>query len=66
MERILGHYEREHNHLIRIANVPFTCLLAGSQKQMQDMVSQKIDPREIVCKNIYKIFITHVSLIGTS
>jgi hypothetical protein len=30
------------------------------------MVSQKIDPREIVCKNIYKIFITHISLIGTS
>jgi hypothetical protein len=66
MERILGHYEREHNHLIGIANVPFTRLSAGSRKQMQDMVSQKIDPREIVCKNIYKIFITHVLLIGTS
>jgi FAR1 DNA-binding domain len=66
MERILGRYEREHNHPIGIANVPFTCLSARSRKRMQDMVSQKIDPREIVCKNIYKIFITHVSLIGTS
>jgi hypothetical protein len=66
MERILRHYERVHNHPIRIANVLFTCLLARSQKRMRDMVSQKIDPREIVCKNIYKIFITHVSLIGTS
>jgi hypothetical protein len=66
MERIFGRYEREHNHPIGIANVPFTCLSARSQKQMQDMVSQKIDPREIVCKNIYKILITHVLLIGTS
>jgi hypothetical protein len=33
-ERILGHYEMEHNHPIRIANVLFTCLLARSQKQM--------------------------------
>jgi hypothetical protein len=65
-ERILGCYKREHNHPIGIANVPFMCLLAGSWKWMQDMVSQKIDSREIVCKNIYKIFITYVSLIGTS
>jgi FAR1 DNA-binding domain len=56
-ERILGRYEREHNHPIGIANVPFTRLSAGSRKWMRDMVSQKIDPREIVCKNIYKIFI---------
>jgi hypothetical protein len=53
-ERILGCYEREHNHLIGIANVPFTRLSARSRKRMRDMVSQKIDPREIVCKNIYK------------
>jgi hypothetical protein len=66
MERILGCYEREHNHLIGIANVLFTHLSAGSQKWMQDMVLQKIDSREIVCKNIYTIFITHVLLIGTS
>jgi hypothetical protein len=66
MERILGRYEREHNHPIGIANVPFMRLSARSRKQMRDMVSQKIDPREIVCKNIYKIFITHVLLIGTS
>ena len=65
-ERILGRYEREHNHPIGITNVPFTRLSAGSQKRMRDMVLQKIDPREIVCKNIYKIFITHVSLIRTS
>jgi len=56
-ERILGRYEREHNHPIGITNVPFTRLSAGSRKRMRDMVSQKIDPREIVCKNIYKIFI---------
>jgi len=52
MERILGHYERDHDHLIRIANVPFTHLSARSRRWMQDIVSQKIDPREIVCKTI--------------
>jgi len=52
MERILGHYKRDHNHPIGIANVPFTCLSARSRRWMQDIVSQKIDPREIVCKTI--------------
>jgi len=56
-ERILGCYERDHDHPIGIANVPFTCLSAGSQRWMRDMVSQKIDPREIVCKTI--LFIVH-------
>src|SRR6267142_4836743 len=30
MERILGHYKRDYDHLIGIANVPFTCLSARS------------------------------------
>src|SRR6266850_5313693 len=51
-ERILGCYERDHNHPIGITNVPFTRLSAGSRRRMRDMVSQKIDPREIVCKMI--------------
>src|SRR6266850_5088192 len=51
-ERILGRYKRDHDHPIGIANVPFTRLSAGSQRQMRDMVSQKIDPREIICKTI--------------
>jgi hypothetical protein len=66
MERTLGCYKREHNHPIGIINVPFTHLLAGSWKWMQDIVLQKIDLRETICKNIYKIFITHVLLIRTS
>jgi len=57
MERILAHYKRDHDHLIGIANVPFTHLSAGSRRRMQDMVLQKIDPREIICKMI--LFIMH-------
>ena len=38
-ERILGCYERDHDHLIGIANVPFMRLSAGSRRRMQDMVS---------------------------
>src|SRR6266850_7780583 len=57
MERILGHYKRDYDHLIGIANVPFTCLSARSWRWMQDMVSQKIDPREIICKMI--LFVVH-------
>jgi len=34
MERIFGCYKRDHDHPIRIANVPFMCLSAGSQRQM--------------------------------
>jgi len=33
-ERILGRYKRDHDHPIGIANVPFTCLSAGSQRWM--------------------------------
>ena len=51
-EVVLGHYENRHDHLIRIANAPFMRLTTRSQEQMRAMVTQKIDPREIVCKTL--------------
>src|SRR6267142_1732324 len=51
-ERILGRYKRDHDHPIGIANVPFTRLSAGCRRWMRDMILQKIDPREIICKMI--------------
>jgi hypothetical protein len=49
---VLGRYENRHDHPIGIANEPFMRLTDRSWEQMRAMVIQKVDPREIVRKNI--------------
>jgi hypothetical protein len=58
-EMILGRYSSKHDHPIGIANVPFTCLSAGSRKRMRDMVYQKVDPREIVRRKCIILVVHH-------
>jgi hypothetical protein len=47
---VLGHYETEHDHEIGLANIAYTRMLRGAREQINNMLMQKVDPREIVHK----------------
>ena len=44
----MGHYAANHNHEIGAANIAYTRLSGTSQKQIKDMLTQKVDCRQIV------------------
>ena len=45
---VLGRYAAEHNHEIGAANIAYTRLSGTTREQIKDMLTQKIDRREIV------------------
>ncbi len=46
---ILGHYVSKHNHEIGLANIAYTWMSQVVREKIKYKLSQKIDPREIVC-----------------
>jgi hypothetical protein len=47
---VRGRYENDHNHEIGLANIAFTRMSPIARERINNMLQQKVDPREIVRK----------------
>ena len=59
---VLGRYDADHDHKIGLANIAHTRISAAARIEINKMLTQQIDHREIVCKRSQSLIINLINL----